>query len=239
MNNSEFKTLTVFVLASNETEILRETVSGIRRNCPDEYLDKIVIVCKNNSCPAYFEAQKINDSKIKVYVQKAPNAVLCIAELPPLADTSHFIIMAGDMEMHPDSISAFVKEAKLHPERIICAAKWLKGSTVEGYGFLHSVCSRTMNRFISVLFGVNVKDPFSIYQIYPVSVYNKLNFDNPENFLFEYSLKPLRMGIEYDEVPTVYRKRSEGKSNFHLKTLINVGSRFCLTAIKLRFTSKG
>ena len=230
----KFTSLTVFVLASNETEILKETVDGIRKNCADEDLDKIVIVCKNDSCPAYYEAQKFDDQKIVTYIQKSPNLVLCIAEVPPLATGSHFVIMSGDMEMNPDNISDFIREAKMHPQRIICAAKWLKESTVEGYGKFHALCSRTMNKFISILYGENVKDPFSIYQICPVSVYRKLNFDT-KNFLFEYTLKALKNGVEYAEVPTVYKNRSEGKSNFNYATLIKVGAKYCLTALKIRF----
>lgn len=240
-NTSQFVDVTVFVMASNETDILRETVSGIRENCSDADLDKIVIVAKNDSCPAYYEAQKIiteSDGKILLYVQKAPNVVLCIAELPPLAEGSHFVIMAGDMEMHPDSISDFVAQAKLHPERIICAAKWLSDSCVEGYGFFHSLCSKAMNKFISILFNADVKDPFSIYQIYPVSVYRKMNFRKDENFLFEYTLKPLHYGCEYSEVPTVYKKRSQGKSNFDILTLFKVGAKFCCTAIKIKAAPK-
>lgn len=233
----KFTSLTVFVLASNETEILRETVEGIRENCADEDLEKIVIVCKNDSCPAYKEAQKFNDKKIATYIQKSPNLVLCIAEVPPLAEGSHFVIMSGDMEMNPDNISDFVREAKIHPQRIICAAKWLEESTVEGYGRLHALCSRTMNKFISILYGADVKDPFSIYQICPVSVYKELCFDD-KNFLFEYTLKALRNGIKYAEVPTVYRNRSEGKSNFNYATLIKVGAKYCLTALKIRFSPK-
>ncbi len=234
----KFTSLTVFILASNETEILRETVDGVRKNCPDEDLDKIVIVLKNDYCPSYYEAVKYNSGKIEAYIQKSPDVVQCIAEIPHLAEGSHFVIMSGDMEMNPDNIPDFIREAKKHPQRIICAAKWLKESTIEGYGKIHALCSRTMNRFVSILYGADVKDPFSIYQICPVSVYNKLNYDE-KDFLYEYTLKALRNGVEYSEVPTHYKKRSEGKSNFNIITLIKVGTKYCLTALKIRFTQKG
>lgn len=239
-NNSAFKSVTVFVLASNEVISLRKTVNKIKENCLDEDLKKIIIVLKSEICPSFFEAKKLiaENSKVELYIQKAPTAALCLAELPPMAESSHFIIMAADMEMNPDNIKDFIKIAKSHPESIICAAKWLKGSTVEGYGRIHELCSRTMNLFISLLFNKNIKDPFSVFQIYPVSVYKKMNFNNPSTFLYEYTLKPLRLGIEYKEIPTVYKKRNEEKSNFNIGTLVKVGLCFCLTALKIRFTPK-
>ncbi len=240
MNNSMFNSVTVFVLASNETDSLRSTVAQIRKNCCDKDLEKIVIVLKSDTCPSYFETKKLleesNDGKIELYVQKAPNAMLCLAELPPLAESSHFVIMAADMEMDPNSIKDFVSKAKKYPSRIICAAKWLKGSSVEGYGFIHEIGSRTMNAFISVLFNKKVRDPFSIFQIYPTEIYRKMKFDDPSAFLYEYTLKPLRLGVEYEEVPTVYQKRTDGKSNFNIAVILKVAVNFCLTAVRIRFT---
>lgn len=239
-NNPCFNSVTVFVLASNEVVSLRETVNKIKENCDDEDLEKIVIVLKSETCPSFAEAEKLSaeNSKVELYIQKAPTAALCLAELPALAESSHFIIMASDLEMDPDSIKDFIPLAKKHPASIICAAKWLKGSTVEGYGLLHEICSRTMNLFISFLFAKNIKDPFSVFQIYPVSVYRKMKFINPSAFLYEYTLKPLRLGVEYIEIPTVYKKRREEKSNFNIATLVDVAVRFCLTALKIRFTPK-
>ncbi len=235
-----FKSVTVFVLASKETTLLRNTVNSILESNDIEDIEKIVIVLKSNDCPAFYEAEKILDGaenkKIEMYVQKAPDAVLCIAELPPLVKSTHFVIMAADMEMDPLSVKDFIARAKENPRAIICAAKWLKGSTVEGYGKLHELCSRTMNMFISVLFNKNVKDPFSLFQIYPTEIYHRMNFDIPGNFLYEYTLKPLKAGVEYSEIPTVYKKRTEGTSNFDIFMLIKVAVRFCLTAIRIRFT---
>ncbi len=233
----EYTSLTVFVLANNETDLLRATIDAIKNNCADGDLEKIIIVAKSDSCPASNEARKLaeSDEKIELYVQKSTTAQLCLAELPALATGSHFVIMAADMEMDPGNLSAFIQKAKEHPRRIICAAKWLPESTVIGYGLFHSVCSRTMNRFISLLFQKKVFDPFSIYQIYPVSLYKSMNFDKPENFLYEYTLKPLYLGEEYEEIPTVYQKRKSGKSNFKIFTLCSVAIRFILTGIRIRF----
>lgn len=235
-----FKSVTVFVLASNEVVSLRQTINKIKENCNDNDLEKIIIVLKSEDCPSFSEAKKLitENTKVEYYIQKAPSAALCLAELPPMAEGSHFVIMAADLEMNPDNIKDFVEIAKCRPDSIICAAKWLKGSTVEGYGVMHELGSRIMNSFISLLFYKKIKDPFSVFQIYPVSVYRKMNFDNPSSFLYEYTLKPLRLGVEYIEIPTIYRKRQEEKSNFNIVTLVNVALHFCLTALKIRFTPK-
>lgn len=238
----EFQSVTIFVLATNETELLKETVDRLISTCSDEDLEKIVIVLKDEHCPSCNAAKEIiktyNSTKIEIYFQKSSTVELCISELPKLVKSTHFIIMVADMEMDSSNISTFISRAKKHPKRIICAAKWLKDSTVEGYGLFHELGSRLMNSFISVLFLKNVKDPFSIYQIYPTSVYRRMNFNNDSKFAYEYTIKPLRNDVEYEEISTVYKKRSEGKSNFNYIKLFQTAISFCFTAIRIRFSPK-
>ncbi len=237
-----FKSLTVFVLATNETDLLRKTVAEIRKNCKDDDLEEIIVVAKSERCPGFFEAKKIEektvDGKFGIYVQKAKQGIESLSELPHLATGSHFLIMAADMEMDPGNIRTFVKKAKEKPERIVCASKWMKGSVVEGYGRFHAFGSRLMNSTVAFLYGTNAKDLFSLYQIYPVSVYGKLRFENPRNFLYEYTLKPLRAGFEYEEIPTVYKERTAGKSNVNVMSVLKMAFKFCITALRIRFTPK-
>ena len=136
-----FSSLTVFVMATNETDSLRETILKIRENCGSSDLKKIVIVVRNEDCASYYEAKKLiaesADNKIDVYVQKSQDSVRCVYEFPFLAEGSHFVIMGADLEMDPENIKDFVAEAKKSPETIICASKWMRDSVVEGYGTFH------------------------------------------------------------------------------------------------------
>ncbi len=239
---SKFKSVTVFVLTYNDTILLRKTVSEIIKCDCFSDIHKIIIVVKNDICDGFFEAAKIVDEdctgKVSIYLQKSPTIELCISELPPMVDTSHFIIMASDMEMNPADISDFVRISKENPEMIICAAKWLKGSTIEGYGRFHELGSRMMNTFVSILFNQNVKDPFSVYQIYPLTVYEKLKFNKPSEFVYEYTLKAIHNKVEYKEIPTVYRKRTEGKSLVNVGKMLKTAMLFCFTAIRVRFSHR-
>ena len=243
MNNKEncFESLTIFILASNETASLNNTISKIKKLQCFKDVCRVVIVIKDAECPAYSEAEKIiaeSGSKFEMYIQKSGSLELCIAELPPLVKSTHFVITVADGEMKIENIDTFVSKVVQHPERIICAAKWHKDSTVTGYGHFNAFGSRCINLFISVLFRKKVTDPFSIYQIFPISVYKRLKYKETWSFCYEYTLKPLRCGIEYEEIPTVYRKRTDGKTNFNYINLFRSAFLFCLVALKIRFAPK-
>lgn len=241
MEINSFDSLTVFVLASNETDALKETVYRIKNLQYIDDISKIIIVAKNTLCPAYSEAKKLEATLgdlIELYVQKSDSFALCMAEMPLLVNSSHFVIVASDGEMEIENIDVFISKAKKHPERIICAAKWHKDSVVEGYAAFNKFGSRLLNTFISVLFNKNIKDSFSLFQIYPISVYHKLNFNNPKTFGYEYTVKALRNGIEYEEIPTFYKKRTDGKTNFTYLKLFKIAVVYCLIAVKVRFEKK-
>ena len=238
-----FTSVAIFVLAAHETDLLRETINGILENIPCETdLDRIVIVLKSAQCPSRYEAERIIESsrnpKITTYIQKSDSLAACIAELPALVNGSHFLIMAGDMEMDPRSIRDFIRLSREKPERIVCAAKWMHGSTVEGYGALKYLGTKVINSFACLVIGRKVYDPFSFYEIYPMEVYRKMQFDNPDLFPFEMTLKPLLYGEPYKEIPTVYRKRESGRSNFFLPQLLRFGATFCKTAVRLKLSKQ-
>ena len=236
----KFTSLTVFVLAYKETRLLQQTVSEVLKHVDDKDLEKLVIVLKSDDCPSYHEVNKDIDvfhaPKVETYIQKSPNLELCIAELPPLVSSSHFLIMTSDMEMDPESVAEMIKTAKQKPESIVCATKWMKGSVVEGYGFFHRLATRTLNTFISLLYCKNIKDPVTFFQIYPTDIYNKLQFAYSPKTVFEYTVKALKAGVDYIEIPTVYKKREEGYSSFNLLILISGAVRYITTAIRVRFS---
>ena len=239
---SSFASLTVFILASNETDLLSQTVERICSSCNANDIERIVIVLASADCASAAQAEHIaterKDVRIDIYVQRSKSAELCLAELPPLAESTHFVIMAADMEMNPDDVAEFIVQAKLHPKRIICASKWRRDSTVVNYGFFHRLGSICLNRFAALILQSDAKDLFSIFQIYPTALYYEAGFEKPSNFGYEYTLKPLRLGAEYTEIKTTYVKRSQGESNFGVFKLVRVALKFWAVALRLRFTPK-
>ena len=236
-----FEKLTVFLLASNETDALEKTIKGILKNCEYDDIDKIVIFLKSENCPGAFAAQEIINKgiygKIETVVQKATQSADAISEIPPLATGSHFVIMASDGEMSPESIRDFISIAKEKPDAIICGAKWHKDSVVENHALYRTFGSRFLDMFAAVLFGRKETDLFSIFQIYPVELYKKMNF-RPKRFLYEYTLKPIRFGTEYIEIPTTYKKEAKRKATATIQQLIVIAFKYCWHVIRIRFMPK-
>ncbi|MGN0444388.1 MAG: hypothetical protein ACI4F5_07230 [Acutalibacteraceae bacterium] len=236
----KFESLTIFLLASNETQLLRQTVEIIEKSCNIDDICEIRIVLKGEKCPSCSEAWKLQSEheNINVCVQKSASIKGCFSELPPTAESSHFLIMASDMETDPNSVKEMIEISKENPDAIVCASKWAKGSVVSGYGVMHSFCSRTINKIAALIVGRNIRDPFSVFEIYPSDVFRRTEFPVPSKVWAEYSCRPLLAGEKYIEIPTRYSKRSEGKSNIRLLYLVTSAIEFIKTVILLRITYK-
>ena len=61
-----------------------------------------------------------------------------------------------------------------------------------------------------------------------------MRFSSTENILYEYTLRPVAEGVEYIEIPTVYRKRTEGQSNISFKQNLEFTKGFIKAALRLR-----
>lgn len=234
--------ITFFVLATNETDLLYETVSKIKEFCPPENLNDIIVVLSSNTCPSFYALKKYKEEDswkdVKSYTQKSRNIEGTVAELPPMVTGTHFVFMGADMEMNPATIKDFICEAKKNPDCIVAASKWKKESVIVGYGKFNKLCSRTMNLIACIFIRKRATDIFTIYQLYPMSVYKKMQFKDPKTFGYEYTLKPLRLGADYKEIPTSYEKAHNRKTNFNFFFRARLLTKFLSTAFRLGITPK-
>jgi hypothetical protein len=235
----QFSGLTVVILSSNERVLLRETVGAVARLVQPGDLAEIIVFLKSADCPAAEEVRAIladasTSLPLRTYVQREKKLPEALVEIPPLVNSSHFLMMFSDLANDAASIPAMTEQAKRYPDAVICASKWVKGSEIHGYGFLRMLCTRAMNTAAALILGSKGKDLFSIFQICPVELVRQMDLNDPATFVYDYTLKPIVMGVRYIEIPTRYFERTEEESHYHLGAMLKTGFLFIKTAVRLR-----
>ena len=234
-----FHKLTLVVLASTEQQSLKETVRILLDQCAVEDLSELIIFLISSDCPSAETADEILNSgqipiPVRCCVQQLPGLSGGMFELTKLIHSSHFLIIGSDLEMDPHSVPAMIQVSKQHPNAIVCASKFQKGARRENYGFLHFLCNRAVNTAAEHILHIKGTELISTFQIFPLDLYQKMQFINPRRTFYEYTIRPLSKGAEYIEIPTDYRKRAEGASNFNLRRYIHLGVTFIRTALSER-----
>ena len=235
-----FKNLTIVVLASTELETLKQTVQILLEICASEDIAEIVIFLISDDCPSAAVAAEIIENHrspvpIRCAVQQEPGLSPAVYEIQRLVEnSSHLLIIASDLEMDPYSVPAMIQTAKEHPDAIVGASKFRKGAVRKNYGGFHYLCNRAVNFAVERILHIKGTELISTFQIYPVALCEKMNFTNPYRAFYEYTIRPLAMGANYIEIPTNYKPRSEGDSNFNPRKYIDLGVTFIRTALSER-----
>jgi hypothetical protein len=172
---------------------------------------------------------------VLIHHQNLPFLGGAIREAFDLARGSHVIMMASDLETDPVDVPTLIAEAKRRPDAIIAASRWRRGGRFEGYSKVKLAANWVFQRAFAVLFGTVLTDMTYGYRLFPTKVVQSIKWEELRHpFLFETVVKPLRLGVEVVEIPSVWKARTEGRSsNTFMRNF-----EYFRTGVKVRFAPR-
>ena len=230
-----FEKLTIVVMASNEQDLLRETLKLLSRLCDPKDIEEIIVFLKSEDCPAKSEYDRIVSEgfvpfPMRDYIQTIHGFDQMFYEAPRLVESSHFLLIGADLEMDPHSVPEMIRKSKENPGAIVCASKFAEGSSREKYGFLHMLCVRFVNFVVGKIIHSDATEILATFQIYPTEIHRKMIFVSETRAYYSFTIKPIVYGVDYIEIPTKYVCRDEGISNLGLLHYMKMGFMFIDTA---------
>lgn len=214
-----YKNTTVLLPAMDETYSLQETVETIAATCKaDDLAEIILILCSRSTQKCRETAEQLvqrfeKQMRIYIYDQKRPFVGRAIQEGIDLAVGSHLVMMSSDLETDPKLVERFIELAKKEPDKIITASRWLKGGGFQNYNSVKLVCNMIFEKLIAVFFGVRLSDLTFGYRHFPTKLMQSIEWEEEKHpFFLETALKPLRLGVEFVEIPAFWKARTEGES---------------------------
>lgn len=237
---SVFKCATIIIPAINETYLLRQTIELIAETCDSKDLAEIIIVlCDRSTAECVATANVLKTEcrsfPVKVYNQIEPFIGAAYKEAFMIALGSHVIIMSADMETDPIKVKDFIVVQKIHPNAIIAASRWIQPKGFSGYNKIKLVLNFIFQKSISILYFTKLSDITYGYKSFPVSLVQSIEWKEKKHpFFLELALKPLRLGVEFYEIPSKWIARTEGESqNSFLKNF-----KYIKVALSCRFIRK-
>lgn len=217
---TEFTGATILLPIVDEVQAVKKTVGIILDTCDNNDIEEILLVVSkkaNEKCMENLAEIKKNtkDVNIKVVVQTHPYIGGAARDAFEIAKGSHFISMPSDLELDPCCAAEMIKESKKHPDKIITTSRWLIKNNFIDYNQTKKIINCCAQKFLAVLFNVKLTDITSPTQLCPTKIYQSINWERYDfPFLLEISLKPIRLGVEFVEIPVRFLSaRNEGKSS--------------------------
>ena len=214
-----FKSVTILLPAMDETYSLEQTVDTIVSTCSRQDLAEFIfLLCKRTT----IETRKVAESLVQKYQsivpiyiheQTLPFVGGAIREGIDLAKGTHVVMMSSDLETDPHVIKIFIEQAKLSPDKIITATRWKGGGGFEGYNKVKLICNMIFERLIGLFYFTSLSDLTYAYRIFPSNLMKTIRWEELKHpFFLETALKPLRLGVKFEEVPAHWTARTEGVS---------------------------
>lgn len=102
--------------------------------------------------------------------------------------------------------------------RVVCPSRYMRGGRQEGGGRLKSLMSRTAGLSLCWLAGFPTHDATNNFRLYDAALVNQLGIDSQRGFeiALELTAKAYARGAPITELPTTWRDRTTGQSNFKI-----------------------
>lgn len=237
----KFEAVTIIICVVNETVSLQHTVTDIVTSCDRADIGEILIVYPQNvtrDClqMIYRLEAASADIPIKPVQQQSQGLDGALKEAFEMASCSHILGLPADNAIALTCVPVLIRTAKSAPDIIISTSRWLAKGSFSEYSAVKLAFNRLGQSFLRVLFGGKLTDYTNPVQIAPAQLYKAIRWENfGFGILLEMTLKPLRLGYAFSEIPVQCTQRSDGKPKKPVvKTVLN----YLKVALRVRFLKK-
>jgi dolichol-phosphate mannosyltransferase len=101
---------------------------------------------------------------------------------------------------------------------IVCASRYMPGGKKVGGPFFKTMLSKAAGLSLYHVFNVPTRDATNAYKMYNTAIFKSITIESTGGFEYslEIILKAFKQGYKITEIPTTWRDREAGKSNFKL-----------------------
>jgi len=134
------------------------------------------------------------------------------------ASAPYVLISMADASDEPDVVDAMVALA-IDGADLVAGSRYMKGGRQIGGPLLKRTMSRVAGLTLHWFAGVPIHDSTSNFKLYSRSFLDSITIESTAGFelALELSVKATLAGRRLAEVPTTWRDRTSGKSNFQLR----------------------
>jgi dolichol-phosphate mannosyltransferase len=130
----------------------------------------------------------------------------------------HVLITMADGSDEPHIVDSMVALARGGAD-VVAASRYMRGGHQEGGPRLKRLMSRTAGLTLHWFAGVPTHDPTNNFKLYARRFLDEVTIESTAGFelALELTVKATLAGRHIDEVPTTWRDRTAGQSNFKLR----------------------
>ncbi len=152
----------------------------------------------------------------------------------------YVLISMADGSDEPHLVDAMIGLARDGAD-VVAASRYMRGGRQIGGPMLKRLLSRTAGLTLHWLAGVPTHDPTNNFKLYARRYLDTVTIESTAGFelALELTVKATIAGRRVAELPTTWRDRTAGKSNFRLRTWLPHYLHWYWTAFRARWLGRG
>jgi glycosyltransferase involved in cell wall biosynthesis len=167
---------------------------------------------------AYIKSKK---NKLKVILHKnsiGRGALNAIKSGLAFAEAEYIVVTMADLSDPPEVINQMMEKAQSEGADVVCSSRYMKGGSQKGGPLLKRTLSFLAGTSLYYLTSLPTHDVTNSFKLYRRSFLKTLTIESTGGFELgmEIVIKAWRGGFNVTEVPTQWKDRAAGKSNFKL-----------------------
>lgn len=230
--------LSIVIPVYNETENIKRTLESIKKNIKTKH--EIIVVYdsnKDSTVPILRKLKKTNKNLFPTLNNVARGPSGAIRTGLSIAKGEMILVTMADL---CDDLTQVNRMVRLlgKKEGIVCPSRYMKGGRQELNAPIKVGLPKTAGFLLKLFSGIPTSDPTNSYKLYSKKMLNRMNLKSIISFsvTLEIIVKAHLLGAKIIEIPTVWRDRQHGKTNFKLwKSIVAYSPWFFLALIKNRF----
>lgn len=213
------KFLTIVIPVYNEAENISEQVESLKSKVNTDFdLHIIYDFEEDTTIPVVRELQKKYDNILlikNIYGRGVLNAIKTGFET---SDSKYTLVTMGDLSDPPEVINDMLEKAEEIFADIVCASRYMKGGKQIGGPFIKGLMSRVAGLTLHYFAKIPTHDATNSFKLYKTSFLRTHKIESTGGFelALELVVKAFLEKKVIAEVPTVWKDRAAGKSNFKI-----------------------
>jgi glycosyltransferase involved in cell wall biosynthesis len=214
-NNKNLK-LSIVIPVYNEKDNILKTLDEIKKYILVNH--EIIIVYdfdQDTTLTVLKTVKKKNLFVIKNTISRGPSGAIRTGMAK--AKSPLILVTMADLCDDLSQVNALLKLVSGNAD-IVCPSRYMKGGKQQLKGSLKVWAPRCAGYLLKLLAGIPTHDPTNSFKLYSKKVLDSINLKSTISFsvTLEIIVKAHALGYKIVEIPTVWRDRQQGKTNFKL-----------------------
>jgi dolichol-phosphate mannosyltransferase len=211
--------LSVIIPVYREGEAARATIESVAAHAPQPH--EILVVHDEVDDPTVAVVDDLRRTYPQVralHNQLGRGPALALRAGFAAAQGDAVLVTMADASDEPRDIAPMLEKIERDGYDLVAASRYMRGGRQLGGPPLKTFLSRSAGRSLHLLAGLPTSDPTSAFKMYRKSLLDRLDIESTRGFevSLEIVVKTFLDGGRITEVPTTWRDRTEGQSNFRL-----------------------